>query len=178
MDLKFIARPYAKAIFAYAIETNTLDFCAKWLANAAALVKHTELIKLLSNPEVKTEEVIALFDELLDTSKTSPAFNFITVLAENKRLLALPFILEAFNKLLAEYEKEVDAEVVSALTLTTEQRANIATALEKRLNRKVNLHCVLDNTILGGAIIRIDDLVIDGSGRGRLNQLREHLKGK
>ncbi|MCV5978167.1 ATP synthase F1 subunit delta, partial [Escherichia coli] len=75
-----------------------------------------------------------------------------------------------------EHEKEIDVEVISATELSDEQLANIGSKLEKRLERKVKLNCSVDETLLGGVIIRAGDLVIDDSARGRLNRLSDALQ--
>ena len=75
-----------------------------------------------------------------------------------------------------EHEKEVDVEVISASELSDEQLANIGSKLEARLERKVKLNCSVDETLLGGVIIRAGDLVIDDSARGRLNRLSDALQ--
>ncbi len=75
-----------------------------------------------------------------------------------------------------EHEKEIDVEVISASELSDEQLANIGSKLEVRLERKVKLNCSVDETLLGGVIIRAGDLVIDDSARGRLNRLSDALQ--
>ncbi|MCV5662658.1 ATP synthase F1 subunit delta, partial [Escherichia coli] len=72
--------------------------------------------------------------------------------------------------------KEIDVEVISASELSDEQLANIGSKLEARLERKVKLNCSVDETLLGGVIIRAGDLVIDDSARGRLNRLSDALQ--
>lgn len=176
MDLRYIARPYAKAIFMHALETASLAYWSEWLPQAKKLMQHAELMRLVSNPEISKEQLLALFVELLQLDKKSQAFNLLELLISHRRLNAVPFIAEQFAKLYADYEKQVDAEVISAEELSSAQREELIKALEKRLQRKVNLHCTVDKNILGGAIVRADDLVIDGSGRGRLSQLKTRLE--
>lgn len=178
MDLKFIARPYAKALFAHALETNTLKFWLEWLDNAAGVVTHKEVMRIISNPEIEKDRLLTLFTTLLDAKKDSYASNLLKLLIQHHRLPILPAVLELFSKLYEEHNKQVDAEVVTAIELTSVQNDKLVQALEKKLQRKVHLHYKIDKSILGGATIRVGDFVIDGSGRGRLNQLREHLEGK
>ncbi len=102
--------------------------------------------------------------------------NLLKVMAENGRLAALPDVCEQFFILKKEHEKEIDVEVISASELSDEQLANIGSKLEARLERKVKLNCSVDETLLGGVIIRAGDLVIDDSARGRLNRLSDALQ--
>ena len=97
--------------------------------------------------------------------------NFIGLLADNDRLAYLPEIAMEFEHLRAEAEKIVDVDVTSAIALDEPQQQKIAAAMRERLGRNVRLHCEIDESLLGGAVVRAGDLVIDGSLRGRLDRL-------
>ncbi|MCE1658621.1 ATP synthase F1 subunit delta, partial [Enterobacter hormaechei] len=90
------------------------------------------------------------------------AQNFIRVMAENGRLLALPEVLQQFIQLRASLESTVDVEVISATELREQQLAKISVAMEKRLSRKVKLNCKIDKSVIAGVVVRAGDLVIDG----------------
>ena len=90
------------------------------------------------------------------------------MLAENNRLASIPDMQVQYEQLRRDAQGEVDAHVVSAYELTSEQANSIVEALGKRLSRKVKLTSEVDPDLIGGAIIRAGDLVIDGSLRGRL----------
>ncbi len=96
-------------------------------------------------------------------------------MADNDRLLLLPSVAEQYESFKAESEGTVDAIVRAAMTLDEAQTSRIAEALGKRLNRKVNVVCVIDESLLGGAIIQANDLVIDGSIKGQLDKLSQAL---
>jgi F-type H+-transporting ATPase subunit delta len=102
--------------------------------------------------------------------------NLIRVLAENKRLSALPDVATLFNQYKAEFDKEIEVDVTSAIKLTKAQQTSISAALEKRLSRKVNLICNVDKTIVAGLIIKAGDTVIDGSIQTKLNRLADALQ--
>jgi F-type H+-transporting ATPase subunit delta len=102
--------------------------------------------------------------------------NLIKVMAENGRLVAFPDVCKEFLMLKQEHEKEIDVEVTSAVELSEEQLAEISNKLELRLERKVQLNCSIDETLLSGVIIRAGDLVIDNSARGRLDRLSDALQ--
>jgi F-type H+-transporting ATPase subunit delta len=99
------------------------------------------------------------------------------LLSENGRLDFLPEIASQFEELKAEAENVVDAEVCSAADLDERQRERLAAALRKRLGREVRLHCSVDPSLVGGAIVRSGDLLIDGSLKGRLERLETELTG-
>ena len=101
--------------------------------------------------------------------------NFIRVLADNHRLKLLPQIYQQFEILKANREKTVEVNVVSAMEITAEQQEKLASALSAKLERTVNMQVSIDSTLIGGAVVRAGDTVIDGSIRGRLSKLAEAL---
>ena len=101
--------------------------------------------------------------------------NYIKLLAQIRRLVLLPDITALYEYYRAEAEGKIEAEVISAKDITEQQMGNIAQALKKRLGREVSISARTDSSLLGGAIIRAGDLVIDGSVRGKLNKLATAL---
>lgn len=170
-----IARPYAIAAFESALANNAL---AAWeaLLNAAALVAEDPLVvRVLTNPAVSSKDLEGLFCDVLTSMLDDEKRNFIRLLAEKQRLAALPDIAELFRQYRAEHEKTLSIQVTSAIALESSYQTKLMNSLTKRLQRKVTLECHTDPTLLGGAIVRAGDTVIDGSVRGKLNRLLESL---
>jgi F-type H+-transporting ATPase subunit delta len=101
--------------------------------------------------------------------------NFVRVLAENHRLPLLPEIAAQYEGLRAAVENTVDVEVTSAVALDAAQSENLKRALSTLLKRQVRMQNSVDSSLLGGAIVRAGDLVIDGSLKGRLERLATEL---
>ena len=101
--------------------------------------------------------------------------NFIDLLAENGRLAYLPEIAAQYEVLRREAEQVADVEVVSAMDLDEGQQARLAHALRARLGREIRMHTRTDASLIGGAIVRAGDLVIDGSLKGRLERLASEM---
>lgn len=170
-----VARPYAKAAFDFAVEHNAIEAWQSMLDFAAQVARNERIAGLLDGalaPEALADLFIAVCGEQLD----SHGQNLIRVMAENHRLAALSDVLMQFVELRTAYEATVEVDVTSATPLTEEQQNKIIAAMEKRLARKVKLNCNLENSVMGGVIIRAGDLVIDGSIRGRLARLTESLQ--
>lgn len=89
---------------------------------------------------------------------------------------ALPAILVLFNEFKAEYDKEIDVDVTSASDLSAKQQEELGASLEKRLARKVKLHCSVDPSLVAGMIIKAGDTVIDGSVKSKLGRLTDALQ--
>ena len=174
-ELTNVARPYAKAAFDYAVEQNALAAWADMLFFAAEVVKNpvvTERLESNAAAESQAEFIIQICGEQLNGAGQ----NLIKVMAENKRLSALPAVFEAYLVLKAEHEKEATVDVVSATALSADQQDKLIAALSQRLARKVKLNCSVDPTIVGGMLIKAGDMVIDGSVRGKLDRLATALQ--
>lgn len=179
-ELTTLARPYAKAAFDFAIEQSATDKAAleKWTAMlnfCAQLIKNEDMQTILHSSlssNQLAETVISICGEQLDQYGQ----NLIRLMAEYKRLAAVPAVFEEFQQLVDEYNLVSQVEVVSAQPLTDEQQQKITAAMEKRLARKVKLNCSIDDSLIAGAVIRTDDFVIDGSSRGQLSRLANELQ--
>lgn len=166
-----IARPYAKAAFEAAREHNASDRWSTVLAIASSVVQDERVAPLLSSPRVKPEELSGLIADIAGESMDERTRNFLATLAENRRLALLPEIASMYEVLRAEAENTADVQVISAVALSDAQKQRLATALKKRLQRDVRLHCEVDASLIGGAIVRAGDFVIDGSLKARLDRL-------
>lgn len=166
-----IARPYAKAVFKLAHGQQRLPQWSEALRVAASVVADPRVKALLGNPGISAEQLVGLVTEVGGAKLDEQAKNFIATLAVNRRLGFLPEIAARYEQLRADAERTVDVTVTSAVELSSEQKARYTRALAKRLGREVRLRCQTDPSLLGGAVVRADDLVIDGSVRAGLSQL-------
>ena len=170
-----IARPYAKAVFDLAQETNSFKGWSTALANLALISSDESFSALVSDPRVEAKKIA---DLLIDVSKdTLPegGANLVTLLVQNDRLGALSDIEQQFGELVAKAQASVNAEVITAMALTEDQKSSLSSALEARLGLKVTLEETIDTGLVGGAIVKAGDLVIDGSARGRIEKLTTAL---
>jgi F-type H+-transporting ATPase subunit delta len=174
-DRLTIARPYARAAFAEAREQNSLSPWADGLSAAAQVVRDPRVEALLGNPHVTSEQLAQFVTDIAGSKLGETGGNFVRTLAENGRLAYLPEIAEQFETLKDAAEGVIDVTVTSAAALDETQRTRIAAALEKRLKRKVRLHCEVEPQLIGGAVLRAGDLVIDGSLRTRLERIAYEL---
>ena len=174
-DRLTIARPYARAAFEEARQNGGLAPWSDALQAAALVVKDPRVATLLDDPRVKPEELARLVDDIAAAPLGEQGANFLRTLAHNHRLGYLPEIAELFGTFKDDAEGVADVSVTSAAALDAAQRARIAAALERRLRRKVRLHCQIDPALIGGAILRSGDLVIDGSLRTRLDRIAYEL---
>ena len=182
-DFGTIARPYARALFDIATEANDLGEWSEALAAAAAIVTDPAAARHLSSPELTDEQRAAFVEGFAGDVPgaarltTPPGRSFLRLLAENDRLGALPEISSQFDELKSQAENKIKVTLVAATTVDPSVADKVASALERRLGRKVELELEVDESLLGGAVIRAEDMVIDGSVRTRLQRLAESLVG-
>lgn len=172
-EVSTVARPYAKAAFEYAQEKGSLSQWSEMLTLAAAVATNSEMKSVLDSPALTSEQKADVFVDVCGSGLGGEAKNFITALAEHKRLTALPVISEMFEELKSARDKAVDVEVVSAYEMTAEQENKLATALKAKWQKEVSLESRVDADLIGGVIIRAGDVVIDNSIRGKLTKLAE-----
>ena len=175
MELTTCARPYARAVFEYAKQKGALSQWSKMLSLCATVACHEQVIKLFANPALSGEQQAKAFMSLCEGSLTKEMDNYIMVLSENKRISLLPVIYVLFEELKAEEERFQDVSVFSAFPLSQEQKDQLATKVEARLGCRVKLSTEVDNSLIGGVIIKAGDLVIDGSLRTRLLKLGDAM---
>jgi F-type H+-transporting ATPase subunit delta len=172
-----IARPYAQAAFEIAQAGGQLKNWSEMLAVSALIAADPAVDRLVGNTNINREQLAQLFLDVAGERLNAQGKNFIKLLAENRRLNVLPEIAEQYEVLRAEAEKTIRAEMVSAFDVSAEQQQQIVQKLKARLGRDVTLTVATDASLMGGAIIKAGDLVIDGSVTGKLNKLSVGLAG-
>lgn len=174
-NLSSIARPYALAAFEYARDNQQVAEWQAFLNAASIMIKQKEVMLLLNNPQTDSNELFELFKGVLSSVLDEKRQNFLLLLAQNKRLIALPEISDLFNSMCLALEQISKVRVVTAVEAQEDFKEKLAAALTKRIKHNVSLRCDVDPAILGGAVIYIGDRVIDGSVRGKLNRLYQSL---
>ena len=170
-----IARPYAKAAFQYAQGAKAFAGWSQGLQAAADIVADPRVAALTKSPQTSQDDLVSIISDVAADKLTPGMQNFVRVLAENHRLLLLPEIAAHYEALRSDVENTIDVEVVSAVALNSAQADKLSQALSTRLKRKVRMQNSVDATLLGGAVVRAGDLVIDGSLKGRLQRLATEL---
>lgn len=172
-----LARPYAEAVFDLARASGGEDL-SQWsdaLAALAAIVADETVAALMSNPRVSDGE---LADAIIETGSADfgdGARNLVRLLIDNGRLSLAPEIAELFEIERAAAEDRLDVEITSAVEISEEQQKALGDALEKRFGHKISMTFEQDDSVIGGAVIRAGDFVIDGSLTAQLARMRQSL---
>ena len=174
-DLTTAARPYARAVFELAQVDNDYAQWSGQLALLAGVTNNSEMAARLDAPGLSHGECAEMIATVCGEHLSAAGRNFLSVVAENGRLSLLVEMAALYEVYRAEAEGVTEATVVSAQPLSDEQQASIVAALSKRLGGEVTLHCETDASLMGGAVVRAGDLVIDGSVKGRLERMAHQL---
>ena len=175
-ELATLARPYAKAVFEMAKSQRRLDPWGQMLDLLAAVTREEAVVRMLDSAELsdpeKARRLVALCADDLDDRGRA----LVDLLAANKRLEVIGELRDQFDALKAQEQQVLDVEIVSAYELTDEQTRTLRDALQGKFQRDVNVTSRVEPSLVGGALIRAGDTVIDGSVRGKLERLAEALQ--
>ncbi len=174
-----LAGRYATALFELAVEHKQLDAVAADLAGLDTLLgESADLQRLVRSPVISREDQMKAVAAILERAGAADLTRrFVGLLAERRRLFALADVIEVFDQLLAAHRGEVRASVVSAKALTAKQSASVRAALRKALGGEVAVDATVDETLIGGLVVRVGSRMVDASLRTKLQRLERAMKG-
>jgi len=182
-DHSTIARPYARAVFEVAKRDDRLAPWSDALRAAADVVGDPVARDHLANPALRAREraefIVSVLERtaVADTIGSVHGRNLLALLSENGRLATLAEIAAQFDKLKSDAENKVFVRLSAASEVDARQIENMTEALRRKLGRTVELEVEVNPNLIGGAIVRADDRVIDGSVKSRLQRLAASLIG-
>jgi F-type H+-transporting ATPase subunit delta len=173
-----IAERYATAIFEIAQENKNLDGLEASLSDlATALGDSADLRTLISSPLISRADQGAAIVALANKMDLAPVMQkSLALMAEKRRLFVLPQLIDALRALLAEERNEVTADVVSAKALTEAQTSKLAKTLSARVGKTVTINATVDESLIGGLVVKVGSKMIDTSIRSKLNSLQNSMK--
>lgn len=172
-EVATVARPYAEAAFTYASEKNALQQWSEVLQAMAELVASEEMSTIVTDPRIDRQMIVDAIAEkagLADDVK-----NLLSAMAENNRLGLMSNVSSMFDELKAQADKTINATVTAAFELNDQQKQTLTAALSKRLDAEVVVECEVNKDLIGGAVVKAGDLVIDGSVASQLRKLSAAL---
>ena len=174
-ELLTLARPYAKAAFAFASEQGATDNWSNVLQVLSAAVQDEAFSAYLNRPELTPAEQASVSAKVLGAEQTQEVSNFLTLLADNDRLALLPEIETEYELLKSQNNNTVDVVIESAFPVTSVQEQLLVQALEKKFNAAVNVTVEVNPALIAGVVIRAGDQVIDDSALNKLEKMRTRL---
>ncbi|MDK1023439.1 MAG: F0F1 ATP synthase subunit delta [Gammaproteobacteria bacterium] len=170
-ELTTIARPYARAAFATALDNDRLADWSSMLEVLAAVSCDSTVQSMLENPSLVQDQRAKFLIDICGDQIDDMGKNFLSLLAEYKRISLLPEVYHLYELLKANHEKTVEVEVISAYEFSEKDKNRLTDTLRSKLKRKVNITSRVDSSLIGGLIVRTEDSVIDNTIRGRLAKL-------
>ena len=179
IDVSGLPGRYANALFELADEQGALDPVGDDLESLKSMIRDApDLARVLTSPVIGRDEQSAAVDAVMERAGFGElARRFVKVVARNRRLFALPGMIEVYRALLAERRGEIAAEVTSAQVLSETQRMAIEQALMRSVGANVSVDARVDPGILGGLIVKVGSRMVDSSLRTKLDKLQISMKG-
>lgn len=173
-----IAGRYATAVFELAKEGNdlkTLEADVDTLAGAIS--KSDDFSAMISSPIYTRDQQTAAISALAKKmSLSATVANTLALMAAKRRLFVLPQLVAGLRKLIAEEKGEVTADVTAAIVLTTEQQDELAKTLKASVGKEVKINLAVDETLIGGLIVKVGSKMIDTSIAAKLANLQNAMK--
>jgi F-type H+-transporting ATPase subunit delta len=174
-----LAERYAAALFDIADERRTLDEVASDLRQLRTmLAESVDLSRLVRSPILTRGEQGKAVLAVAERAGFAPLVrDFLAVVAKNRRLFAIPAMIEAYLAKLAERRGEVTAEVIAAQPLSETQLALLSDQLRRSVGRRVSVEPRVDPGLIGGMIVKVGSRMVDGSLKSKLQRLQLAMKG-
>jgi F-type H+-transporting ATPase subunit delta len=169
------ARRYAEAAFQIAERDDTIEQWLEQLDAVAQVTADSRVVHLLENPEMPLDERLAIFKSALGEGMLPQLPNLLTLILRRRRVDLLPRIAREFKRLYNRKMGIVEAIATSAAELDDAELSALRGRLEQMTDARIELETRVDPALLGGVQVRLGDLLIDGSVRGRLERLRSRL---
>tara|TARA_B100001109_G_scaffold178799_1_gene146485 strand:+ start:42 stop:578 length:537 start_codon:yes stop_codon:yes gene_type:complete len=175
IELTPLARPYAKALFASAIESNNLDEMANELKTMATASQTDGVKNTIENPALSRKEIVDILTKLFEESSSDASKKLIEILAENKRLNLLEPIYSIYQTLLEKHKEQKSIQVFVAVEPGNEAKESIEKKLRSTHGKDANIYFSKDPEMMGGLSIKIGDETLDLSIKGKVNKLVNQL---
>lgn len=169
-ELATVARPYAEALFRVA-QQGDLNSWSSLIEELGQIGANPDVQAFASNPNVTDEQLADTIASLVKSPLNAEAKNFISMLAQNGRIVLLPEIAAQFRELKNAREGAADAQIYSAFEVSADQLAQLVSTLEKKFGRKLNPTVTVEPTLIGGVRVVVGDEVLDTSVSARLQQM-------
>lgn len=171
-----IDKEYATALFSLATEKDAVDEYEKSLIEIGDIFKENpDYVKLLESPAIPLSERIGFIDNAFDNTYTEYIVSFIKVLCENGHIAQIVSCIEAFCDLVRIYKNRTIATIYYVEPLTQEQKTALIEKLQKISGKIIEPEFIKDDSLIGGIKVQIDDKIMDGSIRNRLNKAKGEM---
>lgn len=175
IELTPLARPYAKAVFASALDTESIDEIKEELKTMALISSTIEVKSLIEDPTLSNNEILNSLKILLEGTISKTSQSLLNVLAENNRFNLLEAIFEIYKEIVAKHKEQKSVEVFVATEPSSDTKETIKTRLVSTHGEGTNVEFKIDPHIMGGLSIKVGDETLDLSVKGKVKKLINQL---
>lgn len=174
-----VASRYAKAVFDLAIELKNVDRAyTDMLIVERVCDQNRKLITLLKNPIVRYDYKLRILNKIFEKHLDKLTLKFFNLICRKNRANILPEVSRVFVHLYHEYKGIVRADVTTAMEISTIIKKDFENIIAKTTGKKVELESKVDESLIGGYILKLGDRQVDSSLKSKLNNLRRELKSR
>ncbi|MCT8975808.1 F0F1 ATP synthase subunit delta [Clostridium sp. CX1] len=171
---EYLDRRYALALYKVAEENGKVEQYLEELRNIVALINNDEeFLQLIKHPQVSTSSKKKLFEQIFKGRIDDNLLSFLLVLIDKGRILQLEGKLNEMEKIHLLKKNQVVAKVKTVIPLLDEEKKSLTEKLEKKFNKKVLLEEEIDSSIIGGIYVQVDNEVIDGTIKSKLEEMKK-----
>ena len=175
IELTPLARPYAKAVFASALDTESIDEIKEELKTMALVSSTIEVKGMIEDPTLSNNEILNSLKILLEGTISKTSQSLLNVLAENNRFNLLEAIFEIYKEIVAKHKEQKSVEVFVATEPSNDTEETIKTRLVSTYGEGTNVEFKIDPHIMGGLSIKVGDETLDLSVKGKVKKLINQL---
>ena len=173
---KLVGKRYAEALFTAGVELNKLEeFRSEMQFVSDTFDSNEQLKTIFEHPKLSKAEKKDILDELFKERVSTEILNLGYIMVDKGRSKNIKDVSDEYNNLANKKQGIVEAEAITAVAMTTEELENLQTTLSKKLGKQVNLSNTVDKTIVGGVVVEVEGKIIDGSVKGKLNDIHRSL---
>ncbi len=173
---KLVAKRYAEALFEASLELDKLDEFNEEIKFISDVFEENQELKVIfEHPKLSKAEKKDILNELFKEKVSTEMLNLCYIMVDKGRSKNIKLVSEEYSKLANKKQGIVEAKAITAIAMTDEEVQNLQTILSKKLDKKVSLSNAIDNSVVGGVVVEIEGKIIDGSIKGKLNDIYKSL---
>ena len=168
------SRPYAEAAYKIASDSKSMPMWNDNLMTLSEIIVDMEVKAIIASPKIDSDQTLNFLVSFLP-QKDESFSNFLSIMIANKKVYFLDEVYRLFNDMVLEDKNTTIAEVETAFALTDTQKSDIAKSLSKKYDKKIEIHEVINERLLAGIKISVNNEVTDYSVRNKLNLMKEQI---
>ena len=173
---KLVGKRYAEALFQAGVELDKLDEFKNEIKFISDVFEDNEKLKVIfEHPKLSKAEKKDMLDELFKEKVSIEILNLCYIMVDKGRSKYIKLVSEEYNELANKKQGVVEAKAITAVAMTDEEKSNLQTTLSKKLEKQVTLSNTVDSSVVGGVIVEVEGKLIDGSIKGKLNDIYKSL---